>query len=193
MNKKLLLPFLALAVIPVLVFGVSQPSADEFGKQFAKEYQGMTIGVTTLEEAITEQEEINRASLVVEGTILNAKPYWVKINDHSYPEIFTDYTVQVDDVIKGAHKKVITVTIGGGELDGVKTATDSHELAKGDRVIMILGQDITTIFRDSYVPISISKSTYVIGDDDIAENKQSDRTDKKDKVKERLTKLVAES
>jgi len=193
MNKKLLLPFLALAVIPVLVFGVSQPSADEFGKQFAKEYQGMTIGVHTLEEAITEQEEINRASLVVEGTILNAKPYWVKINDHSYPEIFTDYTVQVDDVIKGAHKKVITVTIGGGELDGVKTATDSHELAKGDRVIMILGQDITTIFRDSYVPISISKSTYVIGDDDIAENKESDRTDKKDKVKERLTKLVAES
>ena len=192
MNKKLLLPFLALAVIPVLVFGVSQPSADEFGKQFAKEHQG-TIGVHTLEEAITEQEEINRASLVVEGNILNAKPYWVKINDHSYPRIFTDYTVQVDDVIKGAHKKVITVTIAGGELDGVKLATDSYELAKGDRVIMILGQDITTIFRDSYVPISISKSTYVIGDDDIAENKKSDRTDKKDKVKERLTKLVAES
>ncbi len=190
MNKKIILPFLALAIIPVLVFGFSQPSADELGKQFAKDHQGMTIGVHTLEEDITEQEEINRSSLVVEGEILNTKAYWINVNDQKYPRIFTDYTVQVDEVIKGDYKKIIKVTIGGGELDGVKTSTVAPELAKGDKVIMILGKDISSPFGDNYVPISISKSTYVIDEDGIAENKKSDRSDNKDKVKERLAKLA---
>lgn len=190
MNKKLLLSILTLAVIPALVFGLSQPDADAIGKQFAADNPGITIGVSTTEEAITEEEEINRASLIVEGKVLNAKSKWVIIHDNQPPRIFTDYKIQVDEVIKGQYKKVIKVTLSGGTIDGVTSKTSSPMLEKGDRVIMILGQDLGSIFDDSYTPVSISKSTYVIDENDNAENRQNDRSDNKDKVKERISNLI---
>ena len=78
MNKKLLLPLLALGIIPVLALVMMEPDVDDdaLGKQFAEKYPGATIGVHISEEDASEQEEVNRASLIIEGTILDKKPYW---------------------------------------------------------------------------------------------------------------------
>ena len=190
MNKKYLLSLLTLAIIPVFVLGLNGPDADTMGKQFAKNNPGVTIGVHSLEEDITEQEEINRATLIIEGTVLNTKPYWKIINDPDFPRIFTDYTIKVSEVIKGDPKKIVKVTLMGGNLDGVSTQTTAPEIVKGDRVIMILGQDLDSLFKGSYVPVSISKSTYIIDEKGNAKNINSDRTGDKGKVKDRLIELT---
>jgi len=190
MNKKILLPLLVLAVIPVIGFGLIPDDADRLGKEFAANYPGATIGVHSLEEEISEQEEVDRASLIIEGTIIETDTYWKIVRSDSPPRIFTDFTVKVDEVIKGESKKIVKVTMSGGEKDGVTTYTEGSKIKNGDKVIMILGQDISSVFGDSYTPISISKSTYVIDDDEKANNKINDRSDNKDKVKERILKLT---
>ncbi len=190
MNRRILLYLLAIAVIPVVGLGMIPDDADRIGKQFAADYPGVTIGVHSLEEDISEKEEINRASLIVEGTVLEAKPFWKIVHENSNPRIFTDYTIQVDDVIKGQDKRTVKVTMSGGSLDGIKSQTAAPELAEGDRVIMILGQDLASVFGDSYTPVSISKSTYVIDENDRAKNHMDDRTDDLEKVKSRIAKLA---
>ena len=188
MNKKLLLPLLALAVIPVLVF--SQPDADTIGKQFAVDNPGVSINVSTLEETLTEQQEIDRASLIVEGTILETKPYWKIIHNDKPPRIYTEFTVKVDDVIKGdINSQTISFVMGGGALDGITSRTESLDLTVGEQVILLLGKDISSIFGDTYNPISISKSVYKI-ENGQAINKLDDRTGNKDDVKERISDLL---
>ena len=191
MNKKLLLALLGLAAIPVMIFSITTPDADVIGKQFAKEHAGGVIGVHTLEENITEQEEVRRAVLIIEGTVMEATPYWKITNDEKHPRIFTDYTIKVDSVIKGENKKQIKVTIVGGTLDGVKTKAGAPEVAKGDKVIMVLGQDLESAFKSSYIPISISKSIYLVDENGKAENQYSQRTGDKDIVKSRLAELAS--
>ena len=192
MNKKPLLPLLALGIIPVLALVMMEPDVDDdaLGKQFAEKYPGATIGVHISEEDASEQEEVNRASLIIEGTILDKKPYW-KVDDlKEYPRIFTDYTVGVDDTIKGPSKKTAKVTLVGGDLDTIKTATAAPELEKGDKVIMLLVQEFDTVFGDSYIPLSVSRSIYVIDENNTAQNYEFDRTGNKEDVKSRLAKLV---
>jgi len=190
MNKKILLPLLALAVIPVLAMGMMPDDADKIGKEFAANNPGVTIGVHTLEEEISEQEEVDRAELIVEGTIIAVKPYWKVIHNDTIPRVFSEFIIQVDNVIKGDIKgKTVKVVMTGGVLDGITTSTTGTEIENGSHVIMLLGKDLNSIFGDSYVPISVSKSTYIIEDGE-AKNKQNDRSDNKDKVKERISNLV---
>ena len=191
MNKKLLLFLLGLVIIPAVVFGIAEPDADAIGKQFAKEHTGGVIGVHTLEEDITEQEEVRRAVLIIGGTVIDEEPYWKITSDKNHPRIFTDYTIKVDNVIKGGDKKQVKVTVAGGTLDGVKTKAGAPEITAGDEVIMVLGQSLESAFKGSYVPISISKSIYTVNEDGKAENQYSQRTGDEDVVKSRLAELAS--
>ena len=77
MNKKIILSLVAIAVIiPVLGIGMMPDNvdADKIGKEFAANYPGSTIITSPIEEQISEQEEINRAQLIIEGVILEEKP-----------------------------------------------------------------------------------------------------------------------
>ena len=56
---------------------------------------------------------------------------------------------------------------------------------------MVLGQDLESAFKGSYVPISISKSIYTVNEDGKAENQYSQRTGDKDAVKSRLAELAS--
>ncbi len=185
LNKKLL-PLLALSILPVLVIGMPD-DADKIGKQFAIDNPGVTIGVHTLEEALTEKQEIDRAQLIVEGTILEVKPYWKIIRSDTLPRVYTEFAVKVDDVIKGnLNDKTLKVVMAGGVLDGITTKTEALELAAGNQVILLLGKDTDSIFGDAYSPISISKSIYKI-EHNQATNKLDDRSGNKDQVKERIS------
>ena len=114
MNKKALLPLLSLAIIPFLIIGVPYNDADKIGKQFAIDNPGVTIAVYTLEEDITEKEEIKRSQLIIEGTVIETKPYWKIIYSDSIPRIFTEFTIKVDDVLKGnLNDKTIKVVMQG--------------------------------------------------------------------------------
>ena len=186
MNKKLLSPLFALAILPVLIIGISD-DADKIGKQFAAENPGVTIGIHTFEEALTEKQEIDRAELIVEGTIIEARPYWKIIRDDSKPTIYTEFTVKVNDVIKGdANKDILKVVLPGGVLDGITAKTESVEITLDSKVILLLGKDIDSIFGDAYSPISISRSIYIV-EDSQAVNKLDDRSGDKDKVKQRIS------
>lgn len=191
MNKKLFLPVLAIAaLIPMMAFGMYSEDANQIGKEFAANKQGLTILISTSEAEISEKEEVDRAELIVEGKIINVKSHWKVIHEDTDPQIFTDFEILVSDVIKGEKVKVVKVTMVGGFLDEVTVKNhDAPHLEKGDQVIMLLGKDTSSIFGESYHPISVSKSTYVI-EDDIAQNKHDDRSDNKNKVKEKLTKLA---
>lgn len=191
MNKKIIISLVAIAVIiPVLGIGMLPDNADEIGKEFAANYPGATIGVHTLEENISEQEEVDRAELIIEGTVIEVKPFWKIIRDGKNPQIYTEYTVKVNDVIKGNTQdeniKVLTV---GGQLDGVTSTTEAISMEYDDNIILLLGKDLNSVFGSYYHPISVSKSTYIV-EDNVAKNKMTDRNMDKDLLKEKLERLA---
>ncbi len=184
------MPLLALVIVPVIILAMQDGGrADEIGKQFAAEYPGATIMIHTSEAAFTEQQEVVRAQLIIEGTILGVKPYWKVVGDDTIPRIHTEYAVRVDDVIKGDNNlltKTISVELSGGSLDGITAKTESIELTTGETVIMLLGKDTNSIFGDAYSPLSVSKSVYKI-ENGYATNKADDRSGSKDEIKKRIS------
>ena len=191
MSKKRLLPLLAIAVLPVLLmFGVQGDGrADRIGKQFAAENPGATIGTHTLEEHLTEEQEINRAQLIIEGIVQKARPYWKIVEEDSFPRIYTEYTIKVADVVKGdssLNGRTVRVVTVGGTLDGITAAVEAVGLTEGAGTIMLLAKEPHTTYGDAYFPISVSKSIYKI-EDGRAINKMDGRTGDRDEVKERIS------
>ena len=190
MNKKITLSLVAIAmIIPVLGIEMlpDNVDADKLGKEFAANNPGATIMTSSLEERISEQEEVNRAQLIIEGVILEEKPFWKLDQGDKRPYIVTEYLVKVNDVIKGdvSVDQTVNVLMRGGTLDGVTSHNKSLDIEAGDNVIMILGQDLNSIWGGYYHPISVSKSTYVI-EDGIAKNHIPERNIEKTLLKERL-------
>lgn len=181
---------MALAVLPVLMLGAQGGDhADRIGKQFAAKNPGVTIETHTLEEHLTERQEIDRAQLIIEGTVLEAMPYWKIIDDDSFPRIYTEYAVKVIDVIKGdtgLNGKTVKVVMAGGKLDGITATTEAVELTEGANTILLLAKEPHTVYGEAYFPISVSKSIYKI-ENDQAINKIDDRSNNKDEVKKRIS------
>ena len=194
MNKYILLPIIAVAVIiPVLGATMITPDADKIGKEFAANHPGATMIISTLEEDISEQEEVNRAQLIIEGIITEVKPFWKLHHDDSFPSIYTEYKIKVNDAVKGNVQvdDTISVLMRGGTLDGITVKTHAMTIQLGDNVIMLLGKDIYSIWGESYFPISVSKSTYLL-EDETAKNKLESRTMDKTDLKEKLTRLSSD-
>ena len=76
----------------------------------------------------------------------------------------------------------------GGSLDGVTAHAESLDIELGDNVIMLLGKDTNSIWGDSYSPISVTKSTYVL-EGDVTKNKLPSKIMDKTKLKDRLKNL----
>ena len=196
MNKKIILTLVAIAVIiPVLGIEMMPDNvdADKIGKEFAANYPGATIMTSSLEERISEQEEVNRAQLIIEGVILEEKTFWKLDQGDKHPYILTEYVVKVNDVIKGdmSVDQTVNVLMRGGTLDGVTSYNKSLDIEAGDNVIMILGKDITSIWGEYYFPISVTKSTYAI-DDDLAKNYLESRNMDKTLLKDKLERLAGQ-
>ena len=196
MNKKIILSLVAIAVI-IPVLGITMlpdnDDADKIGKEFAANNPGVTIRTSSSEGQISEQEEVNRAQLIIEGIILEEKPFWKIDQGDKLPYILTEYVVKVNDVIKGNVQvdDTISVLMSGGMLDGVTSKTTAMPIQLGDNVIMLLGKDIYSIWGESYHPISVSKSTYLL-EDETAKNKLESRIMDKTDLKEKLTRLSSD-
>ena len=190
--NKVAIPVIIIAIaIPLLVVGLMPaPDADEIGKEFARNHPGAVIGFHVLEEDISEQEEVSRARIIIEGTVQEAKPFWKIDSGDEYPYILTEYTVKVNNVIKGnvLANQTIAVLMRGGTLDGITAHAESVDIGLGDSVIMLLGQDASSIWSNSYFPISATKSTYVL-DGEQAKNKIESRSMDETALKEKLARL----
>lgn len=196
MNKKIVLPIVAVIAVLIPILGASMllsPDADSIGKEFAANNPGAIIGVHTLEANISEREEIQKSEIIIEGTVVDIKPFWKVIRDDINPRIYTEYIVKVNDVIKGdvQAEQTVSVVMAGGYLDGVTTKTESPDIESGDDVIMILGKDISSVWGNSYHPVSVVKSTYILEDNE-AKNKMASRTMDKTELKEKLIRLSAD-
>lgn len=191
MNRLVLVPIaLAAAAAPAAALLLAEPDADALGKEFAARHPGATVVTHVTEEALSEQDEIGRAEAVIEGTVVDARPFWRVLGDPEYPRIFTEYAVRVDGAIKGGvgAGQTISVMLPGGALDGVTARSDAPILEAGDRVIMLLGRDPASIWGGSYHPVSVTKSTYVI-EGGIAKNALESRTMARADLVERLARM----
>lgn len=192
MNKKYLLILLVPAVImPMLLTGIlsdDMSRADEIGRQFAADNPGVTIHTTVTEEAITEQEEINRTELIIMGTVSKVESYWqFEHVDDDKPIIMTKYVVDVEDTLKGdSSDETVSIVVFGGELDGVKHVTPSTQLAMNDKVLLLLGKSTNSIFGNDHALVSVSKSIYVI-EGTQATNVYDERSGTLDEVISRIT------
>ncbi len=194
MNKKIILSIIiVVATLPVFATSILTPDADKIGKEFATNNPGVTIVTSTLEEKISEQEEVNRAQLIIEGVILEEKAFWKVDKDDEQPYILTEYVIKVNDVIKGnvSVDQTVNVIMRGGTLDGVTSYNESLDIESGDNVIMLLGIDINSIWGGYYFPISVTKSTYAI-DDDLAKNYLESKNMDKILLKEKLERLAGQ-
>ncbi len=194
MNKKIIFPIIAITVIiPILAFITLTPDADKIGKEFATNNPGITIGMSSIEEDISEQIEIDRALLIIEGTVQEVSPFWKIDSGDEYPYIQTKYAIKISHVIKGDAKvdQSINVLMNGGTLDGITAYTESITLQQGDNVVMLLGKDEGSIWGDSYHPVSVTKSTYLLEGEE-AKNILESRTMDKADLREKLTQLSDE-
>jgi hypothetical protein len=196
MNKKIILSLVAIAVI-IPVLGITMlpdnDDADKIGKEFAANNPGVTIYTSSSEEQISEQEEVNRAQLIIEGIILEEKPFWKIDQGDKLPYILTEYVVKVNNVIKGnvSVDQTVNVLMRGGTLDGITSYNESLDIESGDNVILLLGQDFNSVWGGYYFPISATKSTYSV-DDDLAKNYLESKNMDKTLLKEKLERLAGQ-
>ena len=125
--------------------------------------------------------------------ILEEKPFWKVDQGDKQPYILTEYLVKVNDVIKGdvSVDQTVNVLMRGGTLDGVTSYNESLDIEAGDNVIMLLGQDLNSVWEGYYFPISVTKSTYTI-DDDLAKNYLESKNMDKTLLKEKLERLAGQ-
>ena len=193
-KKNALLLIVPAVMISALVAGASldgsSDNASEIGRQFAVENPGATIYTSMTEEAITEEEEIRRTEVIVLGTVSESESYWKIYEDNEFPAVMTRYAVSVEDILKGdLVDKTVGITVFGGTADGIKHVTPSAELAEGDKVLLLLGKDPTSIFGDRYALVSASKSIYVINGTH-ATNAYGERSGPVSEVIERITSKI---
>ncbi len=195
MDKKTPLQLLCFVVIPLscfaaapfLVAGAVFGDADGKGRQFALDNPGATIEVGHLERNVTEREEIRSSRLIIEGTVVEARPHWKIVHVSTNPRIVTEFTVKVDDVLKGdPGGETVKVVMDGGALDGITYKTDAVNLVPGTRVIMLLANDRNGMFDDSYYPSTATKSVYTV-EGDRATNGLDGRSGGVGEVKERIS------
>jgi hypothetical protein len=113
------------------------------------------------------EEKVRAADLVVQGSIIDATARW---GDESHSVIYTDYIVEVEEVLKGeVTGRTIVVTQQGGTLDGVSLQVGSNpELITGDRVVLFLAAaDFLKGMargdnRPKYSIVGVAQGTYYI-------------------------------
>lgn len=166
MNKKLLLPIIAIvAILPVLAMtSFSEPTTIESNISTTSEKE---IQIYSYSERIfTVPELYETADLVIEGKILNTMPFEKLVDkEHKRPWLFTIATVQIQEVIKGdVTPKTIKVQLLGGETLDRIGVSERLDVDKNDTVIMFLELDPENIYGSNYNLVTPSQALYQVQD-----------------------------
>lgn len=92
---------------------------------------------------LTQQEMITRSSLVAIGSVSEiSDAFQIKPVNGGDPSVFTDYTVEVSDILRGElDSDTVSVRIQGGTANGMTTiAEEAPELEKGQTYLLYLYQ-----------------------------------------------------
>lgn len=108
---------------------------------------------------LSEDDLIDRADLVVHGTVLSSESAYRSGAIH----IFTDVVIEVDEVLKGAFADpVLHVAMPGGEMDGkALTISGTPAFHPGERVCVFL----VRLPDQSYTTIGISQGKFTLSED----------------------------
>lgn len=110
-------------------------SANESGQQ-----ETLTQYISGMYPEMTHEDMLERSTLVVQGEVTaQSEPFQITPITGGDPSNFTDYTVAVDQVLRGAAGDTVTVRVQGGLVDGMSTVVeDAPELTVGKQLLLYL-------------------------------------------------------
>ena len=127
-------------------------------------------------------EELKQYShLTVEGILAGNQSYveWYIDGNVALPTVFTIWTVQSTDNIKGTDSETVEFVVLGGTYNNIKqTLMHDTKLNNGDKVVIFLSDEKDTIYGDRYFLTGGESGIFQMKDDgktvNIYQNKEYD-------------------
>ena len=108
----------------------------------------------TTAKALGLKDLVSRAQLIVQGRIVGLKYRY----NEKLGMVYTDYTVRVEDVLKGKAKGKISFTVPGGTYKGiVQVVSGTPNFGTGDIVLLFLSK-----WKDSFSVVGLSHGAFFI-------------------------------
>ena len=152
MNKKILIPLVAILALPGMYLGGVIP---------------MSVVTEVYSPLYSNENLVERSELVVHGTLLDSISYveWYVSGSVVVPSVYTVWTLQQSESIKGQDFRTIEFVVDGGTYNNiVQKSMHDTELSKGDNVIVFLSKDADSIYKDNYYLTGIESGIYKITD-----------------------------
>ncbi len=145
MKRKLLALIMTAAVLITAVScgrkieqdPVSGAQGTASGTQGAAENEDLEASVRVTYEALTAEQMEKQADLIAIGTASGDFSY-VPAKTDSSADVYTDFTVDVQQTVKGVAGDSITVRIRGGKQDGLTVSSSEEPLEKGQKYLLYL-------------------------------------------------------
>lgn len=125
----------------------------------------MTVQSEGFAHIMGPEEAYNKSIIVAEGTIIREKTEltFVENGIHQVPYVYTTWTLETSDVIKGEGKKIKFKTSGGTYNKIEHISLSGPHFEKGQEVIVFLSKDPPgTMWGDSYYLTGIASGLYKI-------------------------------
>ncbi len=174
-NMKILLfaSLTAALVLPVMYFGGIIP---------------ITVVTQTWSPVYSNEELVEHSEMVVHGTLVDSNSYveWQVGGNVAVPSVYTVWSLQQSESIKGPDFKTVDFVVNGGAYNNIfHDAMHDTELNRGDVVIVFLTKDTDSIYKDHYYLTGIESGIYKISDG-LATNSYVKSSYKVDSLKEFL-------
>lgn len=145
MQRKLLMLITAAALLLAVCScgrkiesdSASEAKGGSFGAQAQAENEGLEASVRITYEPLTEKQMEKKADLIVIGTASGDFSY-VNPDAESPSDVYTDFTVNVQQTVKGIAQDSITVRIIGGKNGKITVCSSEKPLEKGQQYFMYL-------------------------------------------------------
>lgn len=163
MNKKIIIP---IGILLVVIAGVAA-----YAKLYANRGEcGKSSATSPILVAQTLAERVQSAEGIVIGTITDAKPTSCRKDKTGEYRMYTDYTLSIENDIKGNIDHSVTLRLPGGSMgSGINKITESventPELSKGDKILTMLSKSGSIDLPDGYYSLYYGDvGTYQIKD-----------------------------
>lgn len=152
MKKTIIIPSIVAAILllPGLYFGGIMP---------------LESGTIVLSPAFDIDELMKRSERTVEGTLVDDRSYveWYVSGNIAVPHVYTVWTLETTDSIKGEDTKTVEFVVDGGSYNNIKqTGLHETELNRGDKVIVFLSRGSDGVYGDNYYLTGVESGVYKI-------------------------------
>lgn len=104
------------------------------------EQEGITQYISSAYPEMTQDDMMEQSTLIVCGEVTaQSEPFQIQPENGADASNFTDYTISVDETLRGQAGDTVTVRVQGGLVDGMSTVVeDAPELAAGKQLLLYL-------------------------------------------------------